>query len=75
MDLAYVAAGRLDGFWEMNLKPWDIAAGCLLVQEAGGLVSDFQGGHSFMENGHVVCAPPKVFKPLLKTVGKHMGDL
>jgi len=75
LDLAYVAAGRLDGFWEMNLKPWDIAAGCLLVQEAGGLVSDFRGGHSFMETGHVVCAAPKVFKPLLQAVGKHAGKL
>lgn len=75
LDLAYVAAGRFDGFWEMNLKPWDIAAGCLLVQEAGGLVSDFKGGHDFLNNGHVVCAPPKVFKPLLQTVSKHLGKI
>lgn len=75
LDLAYVAAGRYDGYWEMNLKPWDIAAGCLLVQEAGGLVSDFKGGHDFMNSGNVVCAPPKVFKQLLQTVGKHMGNL
>ncbi len=75
LDLAYVAAGRFDGFWEMNLKPWDIAAGCLLIQEAGGLVSDFRGGHDFLNSGNVVCASPKVFKPLLQIVGKNMGSI
>jgi myo-inositol-1(or 4)-monophosphatase len=74
LDLAYVAAGRFDGFWEMNLKPWDIAAGLLMVTEAGGLVSDFKGGNTSMETGNVVCAAPKVFKPLLQIVGKHMGN-
>lgn len=75
LDLAYVAAGRYDGFWEMNLKPWDIAAGCLLVQEAGGLVSDFRGGHQVLESGNVVCGNPKVFKPLLQVVGKHLAKV
>ena len=75
LDLAYVAAGRLDGFWEMNLKPWDIAAGILLVKEAGGLISDFKGGNSSLESGNIVCASPKLFKPLLQTVGKHMGNI
>lgn len=75
LDLAYVAAGRFDGFWEMNLKPWDMAAGVLLVKEAGGLVSDFKGGNSHMDFGHVVCGAPKVFKPLLQVVGKHMGNI
>lgn len=75
LDLAYVAAGRFDGFWEMNLKEWDIAAGVLLVKEAGGLISDFRGGNSFMDTGHVVCASPKVFKPLLQIVGKHMSKI
>lgn len=74
LDLAYVAAGRFDGFWEMNLKPWDIAAGLLLVKEAGGLVSDFKGGNDSMKSGNVVCGTPKVFKPLLQVVGKHMGN-
>ena len=73
LDLAYVAAGRYDGFWEMNLKEWDIAAGILLVQEAGGLVSDFRGGNDHLSSGHIVCASPKVFKPLLQIVGKHMS--
>ncbi len=75
LDLAYVASGRFDAFWEMNLNEWDIAAGLLLVKEAGGLVSDFNGGADFLESGHVVCGSPKVFKPVLQTVQKHMGHL
>lgn len=75
LDLAYVAAGRFDGFWEMNLQEWDIAAGVLLVKEAGGLVSDFKGGNGFMDSGNVVCGTPKVFKPLLQIVGKQMGNI
>ena len=75
LDLAYVAAGRFDGFWEMNLNSWDIAAGSLLVREAGGLSSDFKGGNSYLESGDIVCGSPKVFKPLLQIVGKHMGKL
>jgi myo-inositol-1(or 4)-monophosphatase len=75
LDLAYVAAGRYDGFWEMNLKSWDIAAGILLIQEAGGFVSDFKGGNSMLESGNIVCGSPKVFKPLLQIVGKHMRDI
>lgn len=73
LDLAYVAAGRFDGFWEMNLQEWDIAAGVLLVKEAGGLISDFRGGNDYLNNGNVVCGGPKVFKPLLQIVGKHMA--
>lgn len=75
LDLAYVAAGRFDGFWEMNLKTWDIAAGILLLKEAGALTSDFQGDIKFLEKGNVVCATPKVFKPLLQIVQKHMGHI
>ncbi|WP_297189457.1 inositol monophosphatase family protein [uncultured Porticoccus sp.] len=75
LDLAYLAAGRFDAFWEMNLKPWDIAAGVLLVKEAGGLVSDFRGGNGFMESGNIVCASPKLFKPTLQLVQKHLGFL
>ena len=59
----------------MNLKPWDIAAGVLLVKEAGGLVSDFRGGDGFMESGNIVCASPKLFKPTLQLVQKHLGFL
>ncbi|HET6462393.1 MAG TPA: inositol monophosphatase family protein [Candidatus Krumholzibacteria bacterium] len=54
LDLAYVAAGRFDGFWELTLSPWDIAAGVLLVEEAGGRVNDFFGGRTFLESGHIV---------------------
>ncbi len=75
LDLAYVAAGRFDGFWEMNLKPWDVAAGILLVKEAGGLLSDFKGGANYFEQGNLVCGTPKVFKPILQIVQKHLGFL
>ena len=68
LDLAYVASGRLDGFWEFGLRPWDIAAGCLLIQEAGGLVSDLQGGEDYLRQGDVVAGTPKVFKSLLQTL-------
>ncbi|MBN1684073.1 MAG: inositol monophosphatase [Gammaproteobacteria bacterium] len=65
LDLAYVASGQLDGFWETGLKPWDIAAGVLLIKEAGGLVSDLQGNEKYFENGSLVCGNPKIFKALL----------
>ena len=68
LDLAYVAAGRFDGFFELGLKPWDIAAGELLVREAGGLVTDGQGGHDFMKNGEIVAASPKLLSPLLQLI-------
>ncbi|HAT9052886.1 inositol monophosphatase family protein [Legionella pneumophila serogroup 1] len=68
LDLAYVASGRLDGFWEFGLRPWDIAAGALLVREAGGLISDVQGGEDFLNYGDVVAGTPKVFKSLLQTI-------
>jgi myo-inositol-1(or 4)-monophosphatase len=66
LDLAYVAAGRLDAYWEMALQPWDIAAGILLVREAGGLTSDLQGGDTSLETGDIVAGNPKIFKQLLK---------
>ena len=68
LDLAYVACGRLDGFWESGLKLWDIAAGCLLIEEAGGLVGDFAGGTDHLESGDIVAAPAKVFKPMLQVI-------
>lgn len=70
LDLAYVAAGRLDGFWEMGLKPWDFAAGALLVREAGGLVTDFAGGEGWYQSGDVVCSNPKMLKTLLQAIRK-----
>ncbi len=68
LDLAYVAAGRLDGFWEIGLSEWDMAAGCLLVQEAGGLISDFSGGHEYLESGNIICGNPKVFKQMVQKI-------
>ena len=75
LDLAYVAAGRFDAFWEMYLKPWDIAAGVLLVKEAGGLVADFQGGDRYLDSGHIVATTPRLLKPTLRAIGKHLGHL
>jgi myo-inositol-1(or 4)-monophosphatase len=68
LDLAYVASGRLDGLWAFGLRPWDIAAGALLITEAGGLISDLQGGDEFIKDGHVIAGTPKVFKSLLQTL-------
>ena len=66
LDLDYVAAGRLDAFWALGLSPWDMAAGALLVREAGGLVSDMDGSENFMDSGNIVCGNPKCFKAVLK---------
>ena len=64
LDLAYVAAGRFDGFWESDLQPWDMAAGILLVREAGGLVSDLSGRDKRIETGNIVAANPNLHQPL-----------
>jgi myo-inositol-1(or 4)-monophosphatase len=66
LDLAYVAAGRLDGFWEYDLSPWDIAAGALLITEAGGLISEPNGGVDYMKSGNVVTANQKLLPILLE---------
>jgi myo-inositol-1(or 4)-monophosphatase len=68
LDLAYVASGRLDGFWENSLNIWDIAAGVLLIQEAGGLISDTKGGSSHLETGNIACGNPKIHPQLLKLI-------
>lgn len=68
LDLAYVAAGRLDGFWEFGLEQWDMAAGVLLIQEAGGIVSAPDGGDGYLSSGDVVTGPPRVLGPLLETI-------
>ena len=68
LDLAYVACGRLDGFWESGLHSWDMAAGSLLIQEAGGLVSDFKGEDQFLDRGDIIAANPKVFLALTKII-------
>ena len=71
LDLAYVACGRFDGFWEFGLSPWDMAAGALLVSEAGGLVSDLAGESGYLKSGNVVAGNPKVFHQLLQIIDSH----
>ena len=66
LDLAYVAAGRLDAFWEIGLAPWDIAAGALLIKEAGGLVADIDASDNYLSSGNIVCGNPKCFKAVLQ---------
>jgi len=68
LDLAYVACGRLDAFWELGLSPWDMAAGALLIQEAGGLVGDLGGEAGYLERGEIVAASPKIFPALLQSL-------
>lgn len=68
LDLAYVAAGRLDGFWEMDLHVWDIAAGALLIKEAGGIVTDLNGGDNYLKEGNIVAANSKILKEMLGIV-------
>lgn len=72
LDLAYVACGRLDGFWEMGLHIWDIAAGILLVKEAGGMVCDPHGGEDYLKTGNLVAASPTIMRQFLKTIKPHL---
>ncbi len=68
LDLAYVACGRYDAFWEFGLAPWDMAAGTLLISEAGGLVSDLRGEGTYLETGNIIAGTPKVFAALLNLI-------
>ena len=68
LDLAYVAAGRLDGFWESGLNAWDIAAGALIVREAGGITTDYQGNENYLELGQVVSGNPKIMSEMLRKI-------
>jgi myo-inositol-1(or 4)-monophosphatase len=72
LDLASVAAGRLDGFWEIGLSPWDMAAGILLITEAGGLVGDLEGESNYMDSGRIVAGNPKIFAQLLQAIEPHI---
>lgn len=72
LDLAHVASGRLDGFWEIGLSPWDIAAGCLLIQEAGGMVSDFSGKQGFLDSGNVVAGNPKIYEGVYRLLSEKL---
>lgn len=71
LDLCHVACGRLDGFWELYLKPWDMAAGALIVREAGGAVSDFFGGEDFLESGNIVAAPIRIHREIVAVTSAH----
>jgi myo-inositol-1(or 4)-monophosphatase len=72
LDLAYVAAGRLDGFWEIGLNIWDVAAGVLMIQECGGLVTDLAGRDSWQQSGNIVAGNPKIHEALLKLIEPHL---
>ncbi len=74
LDLAYVACGRYDGFWEFGLSPWDVAAGALLISEAGGLISDLRGEANYLDTGNVIAGTPKVFAPLLKLIEEKLPE-
>ena len=74
LDLAYVAAGWFDGFFEINLSKWDIAAGGLLVMEAGGIVSDFSEKNEWLESGNIIATTPKIYEPLVKIIQSHITD-
>jgi len=71
LDLAYVAAGRLDGYWESGLQSWDIAAGALIVREAGGIVGDYNGDEKYLENGQVIAGNPRIFGDMLRKIQLH----
>jgi len=72
LDLAWMAAGRYDGFFEIGLKPWDMAAGCLLITEAGGMVSDLHGSDSYLENGYICAGNPNIHPLLLQVMAPHL---
>jgi myo-inositol-1(or 4)-monophosphatase len=72
LDLAAVAAGRMDGFWEIGLSPWDMAAGVLMITEAGGLVGDLEGNDRYMQSGNIVAGSPKIFAQMLRVIQPHL---
>jgi myo-inositol-1(or 4)-monophosphatase len=75
LDLAYVAAGFYDGFWEVGLNPWDVAAGSLLVQEAGGLIGDLAGEGDFLHGGQVIAATPKIFAQMVNALAPYRAEM
>ena len=74
LDLAWVACGRMDAFWELGLSPWDMAAGALLIREAGGLVGDLDGNEGFLESGRIAAANAKLFAPLLQLLKRRSAE-
>lgn len=75
LDMAWVACGRIDGFWEIGLKPWDIAAGMVMIAEAGGVVTDFAGGHSCLKTGDVIAACPSLHRQMYESFLPHADGL
>jgi len=75
LDLAYVAAGRLDAFWETGLEPWDLAAGSLLIREAGGMISGLDGSENFLSTGHVLTGTPRIYREIAKLCGPEIRKL
>ena len=73
LDLAYVAAGRIDGFWELGLAPWDFAAGAMLIREAGGAVSDLRGGDTHFETGNIVSGGLRIHNQLLRKIRPYLN--
>ena len=74
LDLAYVAAGRLDGYWEAGLQAWDLAAGALIVREAGGLATDYAGDEHFLENGQIVAGNPRITAEMLRIIKSQLNS-
>ena len=74
LDLAYVANGSLDAFWEIGLSPWDIAAGSLLVQEAGGIISNLNGKEGWLQSGNILAASPKIYDAMLEVLAPHLTE-
>jgi myo-inositol-1(or 4)-monophosphatase len=68
LDLAYIAAGRLDGFWEFGLYPWDLAAGVLLIKEAGGMISNFQGQENYLNHDNIIAGNPEIYNAILPII-------
>jgi len=75
LDLCYLAAGRVDGFWELGLRKWDVAAGAMIIREAGGRVSDFRGTDEFLDSGNIVGGTPKVYAALSRLLAPYTKDI
>ena len=73
VDLAYVACGRFDGFFEYGLNAWDVAGGAFVVREAGGVVTDFTGGEGFLNGGEIIAANPAIGKEMLEVIRGAFG--
>ena len=75
LDLCYVAAGRIDGFWELGLSKWDVAAGALIIREAGGRISDFRGTDAYLDSGNIVAGNPKIYAAMSRLLAPFSAGL